>query len=1135
MIAEPLLHELETLTHTARIRQMVDCGRAAKHDPQVAAALTALEKGDFYARFLAIYSCFGSRDGAHILRALADPSRIIRGVAIKLVPLACDAEQQRQALEIIPRADRLPLLWKLRHLGNQPVIDAFLEQMAEAGDLQLRHLLPCGSPTLVRRYIPRIRPFMGLADWRRLTRHHPAIAFEILQARATSANGLDLQLVAFVNAILPILVRKKPDMALELVQTLAPVVSLNRLDLRALLVARPVPFVDFVLQQSSDLGDLDLSVIAHKLQNEHLLSLQATYPAHLDYYPPEWWLRRIPPARRTELYPIFQHIWHDRFRNRHVPAEIVALLPHPQREQEGRRLQALPSLAMHPEERLAYAVLLPWNEALGVLDPFLRDPGERVRTIALQTLVQLARYEREHVLDVLEMLQGHLHEPDPVWRVVLDHLCELPRGLWRREHLAAVEPILQGTLNTFGVSSNSFAALFLLITRFLDCAPEWSAAQFAQAAWVHGIVFQYGCIDNRLSDADVRQLGPALRPVLMSWAEKGLEEKLQELLSTFGKRVRVFEELLDALERIFTRKISFDFGNEILSTLIAYRPARAAQLLPELLQGNRTWITYPAVLSYLVTQRQDLLTPFLTYQKYSNLLNEDQQKSNWRTWRSPRPLTRGYARWTARQQASFARTLLKVIQDSTNDHETIMRAITRLAALPAVPTRHLIALTSDQRPVVRDTALILLRTLDDTALALPTLQEALQDERAVRAAYALRPFLLAASPQQALAILRTVPLTRVTTAKEVMRLLGELPEEEAFQELLTLEQHPLHRDVRATLLRALGRHLGRDEAWEILVRETRSEDNILALSTAGLSLSPPLAQAHHARKRFLRTRRESSGLQRFFWFAEWNTITMTHLSGEHLAHQAQQRLMQLFALLLARPELDVRAAVLRGCTRLPAADEDHTLLTRLLESMDTDNEEICEAAADAIFGTCMASDALVIEQAVRRLLPNRGALLEFTSVLHKAFAVNRQQLLPVIRGMIAALSADPLTIGLRVRLTIASLPWDEVASLLAEAAAAGTLHADALTQACSALEQTIGRYGRAGRTDIQEMSRLEEQLAASNDEHLRRIALAALVTQAEAAQSWSAEQRARLQVYRADPSALVASAAQFTMLPNLEA
>ncbi|HVU70287.1 MAG TPA: hypothetical protein VHD63_24375, partial [Ktedonobacteraceae bacterium] len=129
MTAEQLLQELETLTHAARIRRMVDVGRATIHDPQAAATVAILEQGEFYERFLALHACFGNHDEAHVLRALTDPSRIIRGVAIRLVPLACDEAQQRQALALVPSDGRRSFLWQLRHHGQSMIIDEFLEQL----------------------------------------------------------------------------------------------------------------------------------------------------------------------------------------------------------------------------------------------------------------------------------------------------------------------------------------------------------------------------------------------------------------------------------------------------------------------------------------------------------------------------------------------------------------------------------------------------------------------------------------------------------------------------------------------------------------------------------------------------------------------------------------------------------------------------------------------------------------------------------------------------------------------------------------------------------------------------------------------------------------------------------------------
>lgn len=223
--------------------------------------------------------------------------------------------------------------------------------------------------------------------------------------------------------------------------------------------------------------------------------------------------------------------------------------------------------------------------------------------------------------------------------------------------------------------------------------------------------------------------------------------------------------------------------------------------------------------------------------------------------------------------------------------------------------------------------------------------------------------------------------------------------------------------------------------------------------------------------------------------------------------------------------------MLRGCTRLPAADEGRLLLTRLLEALDADDEEICTAAASAILGTAVASDAPVIEQAITRLLSNRRALQALVSVFYQMFPVNRRQLLPVVRAIIAALAVDPLTITLRIELAFVALPWEEVAAVLEEAATTSILHADALHQACSMPGLVIGRYGTIGRPDSREMGRLEALLVANQDERLRRIALAVLIAQAEESHGWSAEQRARLEAYRADPSILVAAAAQFTLLP----
>ena len=244
--------------------------------------------------------------------------------------------------------------------------------------------------------------------------------------------------------------------------------------------------------------------------------------------------------------------------------------------------------------------------------------------------------------------------------------------------------------------------------------------------------------------------------------------------------------------------------------------------------------------------------------------------------------------------------------------------------------------------------------------------------------------------------------------------------------------------------------------------------------------------------------------------------------------------MHLFAQLLARPEIEVRASALRECIRLAGADEEQLLLSQLLKAMGSNNEEICAAASRAVFGTCVASDALLIAQAIGRLLPHRSALQTALHVLGEALSVQRRRLLPVVRAVLETLATDPLTIELRIDLAIALLPWDEVVTLLEEALEKGELHAGAVQRAYEKLSWVIGRFDMAARPDVKEMIHLEEKLAANPDERLRRIALAALITQSELPEGWNEERRARLRIYQADPSALVSAAAQFTFPPPNE-
>src|SRR5262249_37513677 len=131
---------------------MIELGR--RRDDESQALLAELSRGGFYERFLALHACFGSREGAPVIRALADRSRIVRGLAARLAPLVCDDAELQRALEAIPPAARPALLWKLRDHHRQAAIDAYLERPDVTGSAGFCAVLPFGSPVLVARLAP---------------------------------------------------------------------------------------------------------------------------------------------------------------------------------------------------------------------------------------------------------------------------------------------------------------------------------------------------------------------------------------------------------------------------------------------------------------------------------------------------------------------------------------------------------------------------------------------------------------------------------------------------------------------------------------------------------------------------------------------------------------------------------------------------------------------------------------------------------------------------------------------------------------------------------------------------------------------------------------------------------------------
>lgn len=1068
---ESFLDELETLTHSERVRRMVDVGRrAADGDHPAAALLRRLEAGDVYERYLALQAGFGSRDGARALRALGDPSGLVRGLARRLVPLVCDDGQAVEAVERLNRRERKSLMTGLLRAGRRAPIDAFLERLVERADPDLTRRLPFASAVVVARHLDATMLSAGSDDWRRLARHHAALAADQLDRLLAQSDEVDARLGWVVRAVASVLAHREPGRALALVRAVtARGVAPARLDLHSLVRRRPSEVADLVLA-----GDAVTSVYlaprVGRLADDQIMALQRRHPSVLG--PATGWLGRLSAARRGALYARTGLTWRDA--EGVVPAEVVGLLPREHREREARRHLGLGALAARPQQRLPYAAFLPWDEAGASLERFIRNPDADLRAGALAALVGAARYQRDRLGELLRLLRARRNEQDPVRLAFVAALAALPPGGWRDEHLADLGGLLREALDAADLSAATAAAAERLVVQLLPRHPAWAVDWLATLVRERGHLAQYG-LAAVLTDDDVRRLAPVLVPVLRDWRGRERSGALASFAGALGTRLRVFDDLVEMLEDVVLDTLSLWSTESILRLLREHRPDRIARLVPQLLARDPTWERSAVVYEHLHRRRQDLLTPHLGQHAYRGRFSDG-------ATRFVIPVLDGFHRWTRRQQATFAATLATLTEEETRDTPALLLVMRQLAAMPAIRPDRLIQLASagNGRLAVRDAALLALARLD-AGQGVPTLLDALGDDRARVAIFALRAAILAMPSDRALDVLRGVPLDRVTVAKEVVRLIGELRTDAAYAELRAWHARELHRDVRVALLRAFWDYPERAETWDIFEVAARDADPAVA---AGVIRVP----------------------------------------ADRLRPEGQRRLAGVLALLLRHSEPRVRLDALERCAALPLPDRERALLAPVLGALGSEIADEVRAAARAAFATYVGRDAPLVGRAAATMLPDRRALQILVQTLEGQLTRERATLLPTVRALIGALAVDPLTATLRARLAATALPWAEAHTVLAELDARGELHADALAEVMQVLRSVARR-----RAD--ELASFEAALATSEGERLRRLALAVLVSQADA-RGWDDEQRARLEAYRADRSLLVASAAQFTLPPE---
>ncbi|MFP2913061.1 hypothetical protein ACLESD_50255, partial [Pyxidicoccus sp. 3LFB2] len=643
---------------------------------------------------------------------------------------------------------------------------------------------------------------------------------------------------------------------------------------------------------------------------------------------------------------------------------------------------------------------------------------------------------------------------DPVRAAMLGALVRWPRRVWRREHTPAVGRMLRDALDAADLSHETAQLAEALLLRVFGLDPAWGST------WLATLIKERGVLHNprlgeQLTDDEVRAAAPQLLAIAKAWAQRERGQPLLQLAHSLGERVSLvpgfadmlgdmcdeaprawmalslsqwmskhgrarFEatlgatvrrwydrgwhseiislaasqeegevlhpELVSGLERVALR-----LGQESHSalTVLWKRDWRAFdRLLPALLKSDASVICFPVVHYYLHRRRQDLLTPFLGAPVITGRYATG--KTGWL-------LAFGgeFFRWTPEQSATYSGAVGRMLDDAERDTPTLLWATTTLAAIDWAPMDRLCALAEDVRPAVQEKAIRVMARCDQ-GQGVPTLLRCLEDARARMAIYGLRRAFNGMPASRVLALLSGVPLSKVTVAKEVVRLLGELRADAAYERLLELDGLALHRDVRIAMLRALWDHLDREPTWAVFARAVDGPDWVMA-------------------------------------------SRLGDIPADRLTEASDRKLSALLGRVLARPEPEARIELLQRAAYIAVRDSERTFLSACGARLGSPYDDEVGAAMKAVLHRSNERDLERLEGMLEAVASDRRALSVALMTLLALPVKSRASYMQAAAAAERVLSRDSRLAPLRVRCANAALAPLELAEQLARMGEAGHL------------------------------------------------------------------------------------------------
>ncbi len=824
-----------------------------------------------------------------------------------------------------------------------------------------------------------------------------------------------------------------------------------------------------------------------------------------------------------------------------IPGGSIERLPQDLAEREGRRhIQEVVALHTRPPSRIFYARYVPWEEAEQFVRDWLGYPDGTLRGIALYNLLYIAgRYpDRPELTDrALKLVLARKNEQDPVRASMAQALGTWPKALWRPDHLPSIARIVRDGLDAADLSHGTAQHLEALVLPRFGMDAEWAAR------WLHTLLKERGRLyDTRLgrhlTEKEVDAVGPMLLDIAKIWAARDRDGYLIPLLTSLGglifriagmvevvlgvmdttphawtsvKFLDIFrqhnrekyleilprwikrwltprdcgvilnvakeekspipEPLLDAAESMVFFGYSDGLRAQALEFLYRRAPDRLNRTVEKLLAQDRSNVIIARIAWLLSRHRHDLLSSFLADQRMTGKAASG--RTSWlMLWEG------SYYRWTPDQNALYRRALTRVINDPDRDTPTILECQARLAALCYGEDTQLIQMVDDERPVVQERALRVLGRCDESR-GLPTLLRCLGDARARIAIYGLRKALKELPGARSLEVLKQVPLQKVTVAKEVVRLLGELRAPAAYDHLLLMDTPTLHRDIRIALLRATWDHLHRESTWSLYRRAAAGPDWILAARVGDV---PP----------------------------------------DRLTVRTDRLLSEVMAQVVERPEPEARIDLLNRAAYLSIRDPDKVFLAACRRRIASVYDDEVRAA---VMAQLHRSDERDIP-AWKEFLCTLDDARAWTVLIDTLISQNPRARALYLGMALAAADAlaDPRWLPLRLRLQAAALEPEALPEALAGEVrrAGGDLPVDAMNMAMVTVKSLPAGKHRAAI----------DALIRQPEPALRRLAVAGLEQDAAPGRGWSARRRKLLARLRGDGDASVAGAAGLIFPPR---